>query len=161
MTNAWAGLQSVWTETVAAMSTAWTVFASGAVSAWKGAQNFIAKGIVHLMGMLDSSVDVEGTLAVLQEDFQREQQTRQRETNQKLSGIETDRQRRQTEIEQQRTGTLDALEEDPGLHVPVLIGMKNISSPREDPARHASHQAGLVRAVEQGNRSARDGNGHR
>lgn len=112
MTNAWAGLQSVWTETVAAMSTAWTVFASGAVSAWKGAQNFIAKGIVHLMGMLDDSVDVEGTLAVLQEDFQRDQQTRQRETNQKLSGIEADRQRRQTEIEQQRTGTLDVLEED-------------------------------------------------
>ena len=112
MTNAWAGLQSIWTETVAAMSTAWTVFSSGAVSAWKGAQNFIAKGIVHLMGLLDDSVDVDATLATLNEDFQREQQSRQRETNQKLAGIEGDRQRRQSEIEQQRTGTLDVLEED-------------------------------------------------
>jgi TolA-binding protein len=112
MTNAWAGLQSIWTETVAAMSTAWTVFSSGAVSAWKGAQNFIAKGIVHLMGLLDDSVDVDATLATLNEDFQREQQSRQRETNQQLAGIEGDRQRRQSEIEQQRTGTLDVLEED-------------------------------------------------
>ena len=112
MTNAWAGLQSIWTETVAAMSTAWTVFSSGAVSAWKGAQNFIAKGIVHLMGLLDDSVDVDATLATLNEDFQREQQSRQRETTQKLAGIEGDRQRRQSEIEQQRTGTLDVLEED-------------------------------------------------
>lgn len=112
MTNAWAGLQSFWSETVAAMSTAWAVFSSGAVSAWTGAQNFIAKGIVHLMGMLDDSVDVEGTLAVLQEDFQREQQSRQRATNQQLAGIETGRQRRQSEIEGQRTGTLDVLEQD-------------------------------------------------
>jgi TP901 family phage tail tape measure protein len=112
MTNAWAGLQSFWTETVAAMSTAWTVFSSGAVSAWKGAQNFIARGIVHLMGLLDDSVDVEGTLAALDEDFQREQQSRQRDTAQRLSGIETNRQQRQSEIEQQRTGTLGALEQD-------------------------------------------------
>ena len=112
MTNAWAGLQSIWTETVAAMSTAWTVFASGAVSAWQGAQNFIARGIVQLMGMLDDSVDVEATLTTLQEDFQRQQQSRQRDTNQQLAGIEADRQRRQSEIEQQRTGTLDVLEED-------------------------------------------------
>ena len=102
MTNAWAGLQSIWTETVAAMSTAWTVFASGAVSAWQGAQNFIARGIVQLMGMLDDSVDVEATLTTLQEDFQRQQQSRQRDTNQQLAGIEADRQRRQSEIEQQR-----------------------------------------------------------
>jgi hypothetical protein len=112
MTNAWAGLQSFWTETVAAMSTAWTVFSSGAVSAWKGAQNFIARGIVHLMGLLDDSVDVEGTLAALDEDFQREQQSRQRDTAQRLRGIETNRQQRQNEIEQQRTGTLGALEQD-------------------------------------------------
>lgn len=112
MTNAWAGLQSFWTETVAAMSTAWTVFSSGAVSAWKGAQNFIARGIVNLMGLLDDSIDVEGTLAALDEDFQREQQSRQRDTAQRLSGIETNRQQRQNEIEQQRTGTLGALEQD-------------------------------------------------
>lgn len=112
MTNAWAGLQSIWTETVAAMSTAWTVFSSGAVSAWKGAQNFIAKGIVHLMGMLDDSVDVEATLKTAEQDFQAEQQNRQRDTQQKLAGIEGDRQRRQSDIEQQRTGTLDVLEQD-------------------------------------------------
>lgn len=112
LTNAWAGLQSFWTETVAAMSAAWTVFASGAVSAWKGAQNTIARGIVRLMGMLDDSVDVEGTLAILQEDFQREQQTRTQQTREQLAGIEQNRQRRQTEIEGQRTGTLDVLEQD-------------------------------------------------
>ncbi|MCX7670053.1 MAG: hypothetical protein N2439_08270, partial [Anaerolineae bacterium] len=112
MTSAWAGLQSIWTETVAAMSTAWTVFASGAVSAWKTAQNFIAKGIVRLMGLLDSSVDVDATLAALNEDFQREQEARQRDTAQQLAGIESARQQRLGEIEAQRAGTLAALDED-------------------------------------------------
>ena len=112
LTDAWAGLQSFWTETVAAMSTAWAVFSSGAVSAWKGAQNFIAKGIVRLMGMLDDSIDVEGTLSILEEDFQREQLDRLEKTNQQLAGIETNRQQRQSEIEQQRSGTLDVLEQD-------------------------------------------------
>jgi hypothetical protein len=112
MTSAWAGLQSVWTETVAAMSTAWTVFSSGAVSAWKGAQNFIAKGIVRLMGMLDDSVDVEGTMNILQGDFERDEQSRQKATQAQLQNIETGRQRRQSDIENQRTGTIDNLEQD-------------------------------------------------
>jgi len=112
MTSAWAGLQSIWTETVSAISTAWTVFSSGAVSAWKGAQNFIAKGIVRLMGMLDDSVDVEGTMNILQHDFERDEQSRQKATQAQLQNIETGRQRRQSDIENQRTGTLENLEQD-------------------------------------------------
>ena len=112
LTNAWAGLQSIWTESVAAMSSSWALFSSGAVSAWRGAQNVIARGIVRLMGMLDESIDVEATIQTLQDDMQREEQNRSRDTAQRLAGIETTRQERQTNIEQQRTGTLAALDED-------------------------------------------------
>jgi hypothetical protein len=112
MMAAWAMLQSGWTEAVAAMSSVWATFSSGAVSAWKGAQNFISKGIVRLMGLLDSSVDVEGTIKLLEEDFPRDEKQRGRDTQRRLSEIEDNRQRRQNEIQSERSGTLQTLEED-------------------------------------------------
>src|SRR5690606_37233772 len=47
-----------------------------------------------------------------EQDFDRDRAARDRDTQQKLAGIEADRQRRQADIEQQRTGTLGILEQD-------------------------------------------------
>ena len=44
----------------------------------------------------------------------------------------------------------DPLEENSGLHVPVLVGMENISAMLEDPARDPRDEARLVGAVQQG-----------
>ena len=45
---------------------------------------------------------------------------------------------------------LDALKKYPGFHVAVLVGMENVPTPRKDPTRHARHEPGLIRAVQQG-----------
>jgi hypothetical protein len=121
LTSAWAGLQTAWVETVAFMSKAWTIFTSGLVTGWKTAQNWIAKKFVSLMAMFDDTVDVEATQRILDEDFQREQQGRDRATQEQLRDIETTRQAKRAAIDQQEQGTLDELN-------------------REKDARHAARQ---------------------
>lgn len=112
MTNAWSGIEALWVEGVAALASAWTVFTTGAVTAWKGAQNLIAKGIVQLMGLLDDSLDVEATLATLDQDFAKEQQARQQAAVQQLAGIATNREQRQAAIEQDRSNSLQNLDQE-------------------------------------------------
>lgn len=111
-TSAWAGLQTAWVETVAFMSKAWTTFTHHLVTGWRTAQNWIAKKFVQLMAMFDSSVDAEGAMRVLDEDFAREQQERDRATQQQLQGIEASRQAKRQAIDEEERGTLDALEEE-------------------------------------------------
>ncbi len=112
LTKGWALLQSAWVETVAFMSRAWTKFTHYLVTGWRTAQNWIAKKFVQLIAMFDSSVDAEAAMRILDEDFQREQQARDRRTQQELADIEATRQAKQQQIEQQKQGTLDVLDEE-------------------------------------------------
>ncbi len=112
LTKGWALLQSAWVETVAFMSRAWTKFTHHLVTGWRMAQNWIAKKFVQLMAMFDSSVDAEAAMRILDEDFEREQQARDRRTQQELADIEATRQEKQQQIEEQKQGALDVLDEE-------------------------------------------------
>jgi hypothetical protein len=112
LTSAWAGMQTAWVETVAFMSKAWTVFTSSLVTGWKTAQNWIAKKFVQLMAMFDESVDAEGAMRILDEDFAREQRGRDQATQQQLHDIEATRQAKRQAIDEEERGTLDALEDE-------------------------------------------------
>ncbi len=112
LTKGWALLQSAWVETVAFMSKAWTKFTHYLVTGWRTAQNWIAKKFVQLMAMFDSSVDAEAAMRILDEDFEREQRQRDRRTQQELADIEATRQAKQQQIEEQKQGALDVLDEE-------------------------------------------------
>ena len=112
LTSAWAGLQTAWVETVAFMSTAWTTFTHHLVTGWRTAQNWIAKKFVQLMAMFDDSVDAEGAMRILDEDFAREQRGRDQATQQQLRDIETTRQAKRRAIDQEERGTIEALEDE-------------------------------------------------
>ncbi len=112
LTSAWAGLQAAWVETVAFMSKAWTTFTHHLVTGWRTAQNWIAKKFVQLMAMFDSSVDAEGAMRILDEDFAREQRGRDQATQQQLRDIEATRQAKRQAIDEEERGTLEALEEE-------------------------------------------------
>ncbi|GAB6184610.1 phage tail tape measure protein [Thermopirellula anaerolimosa] len=112
LTSAWAGMQTAWVETVAFMSKAWTMFTSSLVTGWRTAQNWIAKKFVQLMAMFDESVDAEAAMRILDEDFAREQQERDRATQERLRDIEASRQAKRQAIEGEEQGTLDVLEEE-------------------------------------------------
>lgn len=112
LTSAWAGMQTAWVETVAFMSKAWTMFTNSLVTGWRTAQNWIAKKFVQLMAMFDESVDAEAAMRILDEDFAREQQERDRATQQRLHDIEASREAKRQAIEEEEQGTLDVLEEE-------------------------------------------------
>ena len=112
LASAWAGLQTAWVETVAFMSKAWTMFTNSLVTGWRTAQNWIAKKFVQLMAMFDESVDAEAAMRILDEDFAREQQERDRATQQRLHDIEASREAKRQAIEEEKQGTLDVLEEE-------------------------------------------------
>ena len=112
LTSAWAGIQTAWVETVAFMSKAWTVFTSGLVTGWRTAQNWISKKFVQLMAMFDDSVDAEGAMKILDEDFTREQRQRQARTQGQLNEIETTRQARRKAIDEEEHGTLGELDRE-------------------------------------------------
>lgn len=112
LTSAWAGMQTAWVETVAFMSKAWTMFTNSLIIGWRTAQNWIAKKFVQLMAMFDESVDAEAAMRILDEDFAREQQERDRATQQRLHDIEASREAKRQAIEEEEQGTLDVLEEE-------------------------------------------------
>jgi len=111
-TSAWAWLQTAWVETVAALSLAWTYFTHHVVTGWRTAQNWISKKFVQLMALFDSSVDAEGAMKILDEDFAREQAQRDKATQEQLASIEATRQAKRQAIDEEESGTLAMLEEE-------------------------------------------------
>jgi len=109
LSDAWAGLETAWVELTTFLANAWTRFTAGITSGWRTAQNFISKGILHLMSLFDESVDVEGASRVLDEDLARANNQANSETQAVLTGRETARQSRRGQIESDRQGRGDAL----------------------------------------------------
>ena len=52
-------LESAWIETTAFLSKTWTRFASGFQRIWQNAVGFVAKRMLEIQGLFDSSLDVE------------------------------------------------------------------------------------------------------
>jgi len=91
---------------------AWTKFTDTVVSSWNSTQNWLSKRLADLWGQFDDSIDVEATKRILDEDYHREQRQREQATRQQLRQIETTRQTRHAEIDQQEQSTLTELERD-------------------------------------------------
>ena len=112
-TNAWAQLQSGWTETVDFLADAWLVFTTGITKSWHTAVGFIRTAWVRLKSLFDSELDAEAEITrinteVVQQnnaaDAQRDQRIFERDESrrQRLAGIESGRSGALTELEQQR-----------------------------------------------------------
>jgi hypothetical protein len=80
----WASLKAAWLEGTAGLSREWLAWKAGFVqvfadamaalkSAWAATQNWLSSGIIELMGMIDSSINVEAVQAEL--DVMLQQQT--------------------------------------------------------------------------------------
>ncbi len=102
--DAWAGLQVAWIETTAFMADAWTVFTSSMTKGWNTAQNFISKGVLRLMKLFDSSLDVEAASKILDEDFQKKNSETDRNAQRMVGERDLRRQDQRTLIEADRQG---------------------------------------------------------
>lgn len=108
--SAWSALETAWVEVTSFLGNVWTSFLAGLRQGWNSAQNFISKGIVHLMGLFDESLDVEGAIAELDQgntatnrnidaQTQAELDAREQRKTERLGGIESGRAARQQQIE--------------------------------------------------------------
>lgn len=100
--NGLAGIESAWVETTAFLSAGWNTFLSGMTQGWRTAQNFISKGILHLMKLFDSSIDVDAASQQLDEDLAKANAATDAEKNKANADIEARRQKRRDDIERDR-----------------------------------------------------------
>lgn len=105
LVDAWADLQVAWVETTAFMADAWTVFTSSLTKGWNTAQNFIGKGVLQLMKLFDSELDVEGAAQILDQELQQRNAAIDQQSQQQISDSERTRRDRRSQIETDRQQT--------------------------------------------------------
>jgi hypothetical protein len=105
LVDAWAGLQIAWVETTAFMADAWTIFTSSLTKGWNTAQNFISKGVLKLMKLFDSELDVEGAAQLLDQELQQRNDAIDQQAQQQISDSEQKRTERRSQIEADRQQT--------------------------------------------------------
>ena len=110
-TDAWAGIQTTWLETVDVLRNGWELFTSSVQRTWATAQNFISKGILQLMSLLDDTVDVAAASAVLDQDLNAANQRRDQQRDQAIYQRELQRQQRLDQIERDRLSARSVLEQ--------------------------------------------------
>ncbi len=108
-TNAWAGLQTAWTHTVDFLADAWAVFTAGLAKTWHKSIGFIQKAWVKLKGLFDDEVDAEAEITRINEEVAAKNKAVDDERNQKIFEREQARKQRLGEIEGERSGTIDQL----------------------------------------------------
>ncbi len=102
--DAWSGLQVAWVETMTFLADAWTVFTSGLTKGWNTAQNFISKGVLRLMKLFDSSLNIDEASKILDEQFQQQTAATDRQAQQTIGERDRRRQEQRTQIEAGRQG---------------------------------------------------------
>lgn len=99
-TDAVYGLAKIFTRGVALLENIWTKFSATVVDKWKAAEQTLAEGIAYVIAKAQG-LDPEDVINNVRDDYGRQRETRQQDTQSRLDEIDT-----------QRQGTLDVLEDD-------------------------------------------------
>lgn len=113
ITDAWASLKTVWTNTVSFLLDIWNMFIKSLKSAWITSQAFLQKCWLDFMGMIDPIIDVEAAKKLVDDETAMKEKGAQGELNNKLkesaaasnqdkAAIEKERADKQTIIAQQQ-----------------------------------------------------------
>ncbi len=103
---AWHGLEVAWIETTSFLSKTWTRFTTGFKKIWEAATSFVAKRLLEIQGLFDSSLDVEAAKRGVDEDLERRLSELETEQQQGLDERERRRQRQRDESAAQNDATL-------------------------------------------------------
>ncbi len=108
-TNAWAGLQAAWTETVDFLRDSWSLFTTFIAKNWNRVVGFLKKAWQKLKSLVTGkeSGDVQKRI---DSETQRMNRALDERRNSDIFEREQRRKSRLSEIEGQRTGTLDVLD---------------------------------------------------
>lgn len=87
----WHALEVAWIETTSFMSKTWTRFTTGFKKIWESATSFVAKRMLEIQGLFDSSLDVDAAKQLVDDQLES-----------RLSELEADGQRQLDERERRR-----------------------------------------------------------
>lgn len=108
-TNAWAGLQAGWTETVDFLRDTWTIFTTFLAKNWNRVVGFI-KGAWQKLKSAVTGKDTSAVQKQIEAETARQNEELDAKRNQDIAAREQSRKQRLSEIESARTGTLSELD---------------------------------------------------
>lgn len=111
--EAWAGLQATWADSVFLMQKIFAGFSKGVVDAWKTAERYVAKGIAWIIAKI-SGLDAAEMVRIVDEGYDQQQKERNDKNDAFLKQAAANWKGSREKIDQERVGTLKALEEDYG-----------------------------------------------
>jgi hypothetical protein len=108
---AWHGLKTGWIETTAFLSQTWQRFASFMTLSWETIKNVATKSWNHIRGLFDESFDVEAANVAADQALVAAEQQIESQKNAALKEIETQRQAKRGQEQQDHEGALRAINE--------------------------------------------------
>jgi len=102
----WHALEVAWIETTAFLSKTWTRFATGFKKIWESATSFVAKRILEIQGLFDSSLDVDAAKQAVDDQLESRLAELDSEGQRALDERERRRQRQRDESAELNEGTL-------------------------------------------------------
>lgn len=99
-------LEVAWIETTAFLSKTWTRFATGFQKVWESATSFIAKRMLEIQGLFDSSLDVEAAKQLVDQQLESRLGELDRNAERELAAREARRQRERESAAELNEATL-------------------------------------------------------
>ncbi len=121
ITDSWASLKTTWTNTVSFLLDVWNIFIKNLKTAWNASQSFLQKRWLDLMGLFDSSLDVDAAKKLVdaeakmlekeaQDELDNALKNSAAQTNKDKAAIEKERKDKQSMIEQQMGEDMKGIE---------------------------------------------------
>ena len=111
-TNAWAGLQVAWIETVDFLADAWNLYCASMLKIFNTIIGLIKKAWVHLKGLFDADLNVEAEVNRINTETAGKNSGVNDEQNKRIGDRETRRKADEKKIEADRAGAASILESD-------------------------------------------------
>ncbi len=102
----WHALEVAWIETTAFLSKTWTSFATGFKKVWESATSFVAKRMLEIQGLFDSSLDVDAAKRAVDDQLDSRLAELDSEGQRALDERERRRQRQRDQSAELNEGTL-------------------------------------------------------
>ena len=104
--HVWHALEVAWIETTAFLSKTWTHFVTGFKKIWESASSFVAKRLLEIQGLFDSSLDVEVAKQAVDDQLESRLNQLESEAKRRLDERERKRQRDREDAAELHEGTL-------------------------------------------------------
>lgn len=108
LTDAWDGVQSLWTNFITGLLAGWEIFSSTFIDVWKGIEKYLSKSFAWIMSFFDGS-KYEDTAKAIEDSYAKDQAKRHGASNQKLAELGKANMDRQAEIAADNKAKQDAL----------------------------------------------------